>query len=143
MKASAAVVDTNVVVSGLLTADAAAPTARILDAMLRGAFPFLLSRALLREYRAVLLRRRVRLRHRLSEVEVDAMLTEIVTHAIVREPQVRSGAPDAKDEHVWSLVQSQPAAVLVTGDHALAKRPPAGISVMAPREFAEQIARIA
>lgn len=38
-----AAIDTNVVVSGLLTADPASPTARILDGMLDGRFPYLLS----------------------------------------------------------------------------------------------------
>jgi hypothetical protein len=44
-----AVVDTNVVVEGLLTKDPAAPTARILDGMLAGSFPFILSVVLLAE----------------------------------------------------------------------------------------------
>ena len=43
------VVDTNVVVAALLTADAAAPPARILDGMLGGRFLYLLSPALLAE----------------------------------------------------------------------------------------------
>jgi len=47
MKYAAAVIDTHVVVAGLLTRDAGSPTAKILDGMSRGAFPFLLSTALL------------------------------------------------------------------------------------------------
>jgi len=140
VKFTAAVVDTNVVVSGLLSTDAAAPTARILDGMRRGVFPFLISHALLREYRGVLLRDRVWKRHGRSEREVDALLTEIVTHAIVREPHARNGAPDPKDQHVWSLVQTQANAVLVTGDQALATKPPPGWRVVSPREFADQLA---
>ena len=50
------VVDTNVVVSGLLTSVADAPPAMLLDAMLAGRVSFLLSTDLLAEYRDVLLR---------------------------------------------------------------------------------------
>jgi putative PIN family toxin of toxin-antitoxin system len=136
VKYSAAVVDTNVVVAGVLTGNAGSPTARILDAMRKGAFPFLISTALLAEYRNVLLRKKIRALHRLSEREVDLLLTVIATHAIVREPDERDGAPDVKDNHFWSLLHSEPGSVLVTGDHALADSPPPKSSVLQPREFA-------
>ena len=136
MKQPAAVIDTNVVVAGLITADAGSPTARILDGMRRGAFPFLLSDALLAEYREVLLRAKIRKLHGLGEQEVDQVLTEIATHAIVRQPEARTGAPDAKDNHLWSLLHAQPGSVLVTGDRALAGKPPPKSAVLQPREFA-------
>jgi putative PIN family toxin of toxin-antitoxin system len=135
VKYSVAVVDTNVVVAGLLTGSAESPTARILDGMRNGAFPFLLSTALLAEYREVLLRKKIRALHGLSERDVDRLLTVIATNAIVREPEVRTGAPDAKDDHLWSLVQSQANSVLVTGDRALAESPPPQSDVLQPREF--------
>ena len=134
---SAAVVDTNVVVAGLVTPDEGSPTARILDGMRKGAFPFLLSTPLLAEYREVLLRAKLRKLHGLGPQEVDLILTEIATHAIVREPEARTGAPDANDNHLWSLLQSQPESVLVTGDHALAQNPPPKSAVLLPREFAD------
>ena len=43
-----AIVDTNVVIAGLLTAHATSPVGRILDGMLNAAFPFVVSEALLR-----------------------------------------------------------------------------------------------
>ena len=98
MKPPTAVIDTNIVVAGLLTAEGGAPTARILDGMRQGAFPFLLSTALLAEYREVLLREKIRKVHGLSEREIDLLLTEIATHAIVREPDAATGAPDPKDK---------------------------------------------
>jgi len=137
MKYSAAVIDTNVVVAGLLTGSAESPTARILDWMRKGAFPFLLSTALLAEYREVLLRKKIRALHGLSEQHVDLLLIAIATHAIVREPEARTGAPDAKDNHLWSLVQSETNSVLVTGDHALAENPPPKSDVLQPREFVD------
>jgi len=48
------VIDTNVVVSGLVTADAHSPMARILDAVLSGRLTYLLSVELFAEYRTVL-----------------------------------------------------------------------------------------
>jgi len=66
MTSRPAVIDTNVVVSGLITKDARAPTARIVDGMLRGRFPFLLSNLTLREYREVLLRPAIRRKHGLD-----------------------------------------------------------------------------
>ena len=136
MKYSAAVIDTNVVVAGLLTGNTGSPTARILDAMCKGAFPFLLSTALLAEYREVLLRKKIQALHGLTEREVDILLTALAANAIVREPAPQSGAPDAKDDHLWSLVQSEANCVLVTGDHALAQSPPPRSSVLQPRQFA-------
>lgn len=67
MKHPAAVIDTNVVVTGLITADAGSPTARILDGMRRGGFPSLLSDQLLAEYREVLLRAKIRKLHGLPK----------------------------------------------------------------------------
>ena len=140
MRHSAAVIDTNVVVAGLLTLDAGSPAARILDGMCRGAFPFLLSTALLAEYREVLLRKKIRALHRLGEREVDVLLTALATNAIVREPAARTGAPDPKDDHLWSLVQSEAGVALVTGDLALAANPPPRTAVLAPRQFIELLA---
>lgn len=137
MKHRAAVVDTNVVVAGVITADRGAPTARIVDAMCKGAFTFLLSTALLAEYREVLLRRRIRALHGLDEGEVDVLLTAITLHAVVREPEPHDGAPDAEDAHLWALLHSEPHSVLVTGDRALARKPPSSSVVVPPREFAD------
>jgi len=64
-----AVIDSNVVVSGLLSGGGFSPTGRILDRMLTGAFPFLLSEELLAEYREVLLRPTIARRHGLTEAE--------------------------------------------------------------------------
>ncbi|MEX0450131.1 PIN domain-containing protein [Spiribacter sp. 221] len=54
------IVDTNVLVAGLITADRQSPTGRAVDAMLNGRLLFLLSPALLAEYRTVLLRAKAR-----------------------------------------------------------------------------------
>ena len=135
-----AVIDTNVLVAALLTGTVDSPTVKILDGMLRGAFRFLLSTDLLAEYREVPLRKKISTVHGLSEKEVDVLLTALAIHAIVREPETRTGAPDAKDNHLWSLLDSEKNSVLVTGDLALTRKPPAKSPAISPREFLTLIA---
>ena len=78
-------VDTNVLVAGLLTADAEAPTAAIVNALVAGRLRYLLSEALLREYRQVLLRAKAVARHGLSERQIDELLVEVVGHVWPRQ----------------------------------------------------------
>ena len=128
------VVDTNVVVAGLLTREPGAPTAAILDAMLGGELRFLLSEELLAEYRSVLLRPKIAEAHGLLPSEVDEILIRLASHGIVREPD---GAPigTAGDGHLVALLESVPASVLVSGDARLLRKvAPRGRT---PREFAE------
>ncbi|GAB6042007.1 PIN domain-containing protein [Endothiovibrio diazotrophicus] len=132
-----AVIDTTTLVSGLITANPYSPTALVVDDMVRGRFPFLLSPELLGEYRRVLLRPKLRKLHGLSEEEVDALLTEIVTQAVWREPRGGPPAPDPGDDHLWALLELHPGSVLVTGDRALLEQPPEGRSVLTPRGFLE------
>ena len=105
--------------------------------MCEGAFPFLLSTALLTEYREVLLVKKIRTLHRLSERDIDDLLTALAANAVVREPEPRTGAPDTKDNHLWSLVQSEANCVLVKGAHALVESPPPKCTVLQPRQFVD------
>ena len=131
-----AVVDTNVVVSGLLTGAPDAPTRTILDAMLAGQISYLLSVALLAEYRSVLLRPGIQKRHGLSEDGIDRILEAIAENGIFRDPDLDGvDCPDPDDAHVWALLENTAGAVLVTGDHALMDAGgPAG-SVLSPASF--------
>ena len=127
------IVDTNVLVAGLLTSRDASPTARLLDAMLSGSLLFLLSPELLAEYRAVLLRPRIASAHQLAEAEVDALLTEITANAIWREPLAAPAMPpDAGDTHLWALLACEKNAVLITGDALLLQNPLPGRLVLRP-----------
>jgi len=133
------VVDTNVVVSGLLTAEVTAPTHRILNAMLDGRINFLLSIALLAEYREVMLRPRIQKRHGLSARDVDVILQALAANAIIRDPE-QSGQewPDPADAHFWALAKAHPGAVLITGDQALLDHSAKGVIAITPSAFAEQ-----
>ncbi len=135
MKSPPLVVDTNVVVAGLLTSEPRAPTARILDALLAGRLPFLLSEALLAEYRAVLLRPKIRARHGLAAREVDVILLQLVQNALLREPEPAGTA--AGDEHLFALLALDRRALLVSGDAAALRR--AGDRGRAPRALAEEL----
>jgi uncharacterized protein len=134
--AAVVVVDTNVVVSGLLTSDDGAPTVSILNAMLTGEIRVLLSVDLLAEYRVVLLRPAIRSRHGLEESGVDAILTAIAENAVVCEPlEPPTAPPDSGDHHLWSILAARGDAVLVTGDRALLDGAPSWAMVITPRDF--------
>ena len=113
------IVDTNVVVSGLLTADAASPVVRVLDGMLAAAFPFVLSDALMAEYRSVLRRPALRKALGLAMDDLDVILTHLALHGIVLAPVRASPAPDPGDQHVWDLLAAREDLVLITGDKLL------------------------
>lgn len=138
--AAIAIVDTNVVVSGLLTSEAGAPTSRILDGMLERRFSFLLSEDLLAEYRSVLLRSTIRKLHGLKEKEVDQLLTEIAANAIAREPtEAHVEPPDERDRHLWRLLESYSDSFLVTGDRRLRESSHYAARVLSPREFVDSL----
>ncbi len=130
-----AIVDTNVVVAGLLSHEKSSPTAGILHGMMCGAFLYLLSPKLLGEYRSVCLRPKISARHGLSEEEIDVMLTEITVNAMWRDPVNLSRVPDPGDNHLWNLLETESAAVLITGDTLLLDNPPSGRQVLSPNAF--------
>jgi putative PIN family toxin of toxin-antitoxin system len=119
MSTSAVIVDTNVVVAGLLTKQATSPVARILDGMLAAAFSFVFSEPLLAEYRDVLVRPALRKLHGLTVAEVETLLTDIAQHAIVLAPAAPPPAPDPGDQLLWELLAARGDLVLVTGDKLL------------------------
>jgi uncharacterized protein len=126
------VVDTNVVVAGLVTGSSRSPVALVLNAMLSGALVFLLSPALLHEYRSVLLRPKLATLHGLEESQIDQLLVELTGNAIWRELKTGSPAPDRGDDHLWALLSAYPGSILVTGDRLLLENPPPRSSVILP-----------
>lgn len=136
------IIDTNVVVAGLLTAHADSPVARILDGMLSATFPFVVSEALLAEYRTVLLRPKLCTLHGLTEAEVDAILTDIARHAIVLGPTSAGAgprAPDAGDQFLWDLLTTRADLVLVSGDKLLLQDEAMQPRVILPQVFVAQL----
>ena len=138
MTAPLVIIDTNVIVSGLLTGEEGAPTFAILDRAFSGEIRALLSVDLLTEYRSVLLRPRIRSRHGLDESQIDAILTAIAENAVVSEPvEPPSAPPDPGDLQLWSMLAARPDAVLVTGVQALVDGSPDWAAVVTARAFVE------
>lgn len=135
MTRPAFIVDTNVVVAGLLTAHEASPVARVLDGMLAAAFPFVVSEALLAEYRTVLVRPTLRRLHGLTVAEVEAILTDLAQHAIVLAQVASSAATDPGDQLLWGLLAARADLQLVTGDNLLLQDAGMQGQVIAPQAF--------
>lgn len=138
MTAPLVIIDTNVIVSGLLTADDGAPTAAILDRALSGEIRTLLSVDLLAEYRSVLLRPGISFRHGFDENQIDTILTAIAENAVICDPvEPPSAPPDRGDLHLRSMLAARPGVVLVTGDHALVDSSPDWATIVTPRALIE------
>lgn len=135
------IVDTNVVVAGLITAPGESPVAAILDSMLSGRLFYLISPALLQEYRTVLLRPRIAKLHGLGETEIDDLLMELTANAIWREPHRSAPAPDRGDDHLWALLAAYENSILVTGDRLLQANPPPDSHVISPATWLETFSR--
>lgn len=129
------IVDTNVVVAGLLTANSASNVARVLDGMLTAAFPFAVSEALLAEYRTVLVRAKLRELHGLTIAEVETILTDLAQHAIVLAPVGAPPAPDPGDQLLWDLLATRADLVLVTSDKLLVEDAGMQGRVVSPYSF--------
>ncbi len=103
--------------------------------MLNGRLLFLLSPALLAEYRSVLLHPKLLALHTLAESEIDRLLTEIALNALWREPAQQGNAPDPGDDHLWALLDHEPKALLITGGQRLLKEPHHQSMVITPASF--------
>ena len=132
------IVDTNVIVSGLIGVDSNSPPALILDAMLDGKLLYLMSDDLLNEYSSVLRRPRLVRLHGLTDDEIDRLLADLVANAMWREPVAGVDAPSLGDAHLWALLATHPQAQLVTGDRLLIENPPNNTSVTSPRRFVDR-----
>jgi uncharacterized protein len=129
------VVDTNVVIAGLLTKDPSSPTAIIFEGMMDGEILYVLSPELLAEYRAVLLRPKLVALHGLSEQEIDEFLTHLTANAVWCEPSTQGIAPDSNDNHLWALMDERSDTLLITGDRLLLEKPHTEGGVVRPIEY--------
>lgn len=135
----AIIVDTHVVVAGLLTSREDSPVARVLAGMLAAAFPFVISEPLLAEYRAVLERPALYKLHGLSAEEIETLMVTVAEHAIVLTPVATLAAPDPGDQHLWELLAAHADIRLVTGDKLLMGPHGYTSRVITAQEFIRQI----
>ncbi len=132
-----AVLDTNVLVSALITPHGA--SAQLLVELRAGAFELVVSPTLLGELGEVL--RRPKFRPYLSKPEIDAYVELIRRDSVVVEDPAPSSEPlgaDPDDEYLIDLARAAGVDALVSGDaHLLALR--GLVPVMSPREFFESL----
>lgn len=128
-----AVLDTNVLVSALITPDGA--SARLLVELRAGAFELIVSPTLLAELREVL--GRPKFERYVSSPEVDAYVELIGRESVLVEDPAPSPAPlsaDPDDEYLIDLARAARVDALVTGDvHLLDLRET--VPVVTPHEF--------
>jgi uncharacterized protein len=133
-----AVLDTNVLVSALITPQGA--SAQLLVELRAGAFELVVSPTLLGELGEVL--RRPKFRRIVSQPEIDAYVELIRRESIVVDDPSTSAEPlgaDPDDEYLIDLARAGLVDSLVSGDsHLLALR--GRVPVMSPREFLDSLA---
>ena len=78
-------------------------------------------------------------KHRLTEREIDAILTDIAATGQVRDVESGLLGRGAGDEHLRTLLAERADAVLVTGDSTLLARLTSGRAI-SPRAFADLFA---
>lgn len=134
-----AVLDTNVIVSGLMFNSG--PPYEIIQALLDGLFIMVISEALLAEYSNVLARPKFSQRYGTIQENVVAFLALIETQAVKTNPThpISLRVRDTKDERVIAAALSGEADCLVTGDNdllVLREEPQLGqLKIVTAREF--------
>jgi len=128
------VIDTNVIVSGLLVPHG--PSARVLDAMIKGRLKLVYDERILSEYRDVLSRPRLKLAPENIRTFLDALQSQmrIIPHSIA------SDAPDPDDIIFVEVALATPDKTIVTGN--LAHFPPKilyGARVITPAQAAAEV----
>jgi putative PIN family toxin of toxin-antitoxin system len=106
------VIDTNVVVSGLLNPNG--PPARILDAILDGRVKLVYDARILAEYRDVLRRPRLKLKPEAVATFLDALRGQI----LVNPSAIVTGGPDIDDLIFIECAIAAPDKTIVTGNLA-------------------------
>ena len=137
-----AVVDTSVLVSGLLVVEG--PPRQVLDAWLDDRFTLVTSPYQLEELTHVLACPRVAERIRLAPAELAAILSGLMMLAVVTPGELqRPGATrDPKDDAIVACAEEGEAAYIVSGDHDLPSLGETrGFQAVTPRQFLEVIAR--
>ncbi len=130
------VVDTNVLVSGLISAGG--PCARILGLVVEGALQLCVDARILREYEIVLERPELRI----DPEDVSQTLEVLRSRSEVLTPlPLNAGLPDEADRP-FVEVATAAEAILVTGNtRHFPKRACQGVDVMTPRAFLERLGR--
>jgi putative PIN family toxin of toxin-antitoxin system len=130
------VIDTNVIVSGLLNPHG--PPARVLDAVLKGRLKLVYDARILAEYRNVLSRPRLKL----TPARIQAFLAALGCQSAVTPIAARAAAPDADDVVFVEAALATADRTIVIGN--LAHFPPEilqGVRVLTPAQALAELGR--
>ena len=135
-----AVIDTNVLISGLLSGRG--PPQQVIDAGLAGRYKLVTSLYLVQEVAHVLSYPRIRKRLRLHDDEVQAILSGILAQAKVvpGELELPGITRDPKDDAIVACAVEGQAAYIVSGDDdLLTLQEVQGIQIVTPKDFVERL----
>jgi len=136
-----AVLDTNVLISGLITEGG--PACQAVDAWLENKYTLVISLYLVQEITAVLSYPRIRARIRLDERELEAIVAALLSQAEVTPGRLHmpGATRDPKDDAIVACAIEGNADVIVSGDQdLLALGDDKGVRVVTPRQFVEMLA---
>jgi putative PIN family toxin of toxin-antitoxin system len=135
------VIDTNVIVSGILSRKGA--PVELLKAWRERRFLLLTSSAIVTEVRAVLRYPRIRKKYPLSDNEIEQTITLLEHDALLVTGEAKvagSVTDDPKDEMVLACAVDGEADVIVSGDHhQLDLESYRDVPIMTPRQFLDQL----
>lgn len=131
------ILDTNVLFSSLRNTPQSQP-AMVMRSLLEDRHSPLLSEELLEEYRRVLSRTRAIAWHGWSQGAISELVAALQLIGRVVPLGVGPACPDPRDQHLWDLVATEPACILVTGERALLQSDHFPGRVLSPRQFVEQ-----
>lgn len=129
-----AVIDTNVLVSALLTSNIDAATVKVIEALLKGLIVPLFDKDIIKEYVEVLKRPKFNF----SETVVEYYIRAIMDKGLVSSRVLsKENFPDSKDVVFYEVALSKKDAFLVTGNK---KHFPISPIVVSPAEMMEILA---
>jgi len=136
-----AVLDTNVIVSGIIKGDS--PPGRILALLFKGRFTSVTSAPLMTEVSRVLDYPKIRNKYHVSpQVSENILVSLALLSEIVPTPTVPRMSRDPEDDHLLACAAHGRANFIVTGDEdLLVLREFQGISVVAPGSFLKHLAK--
>jgi putative PIN family toxin of toxin-antitoxin system len=133
-----AVLDTNVLVSGLISPSG--PPSQVVDLWLGGGYILVTSLYLVEELTHVLAYPRIRARLRLKDDEIEVLLAALLSEAEIVPGRLSlpGVTRDPKDDPVVACAVESAAEYIVSGDDdLLTLHPYQGISIVTPRRFVQ------
>lgn len=129
------IIDTNIILTGLMSDDPGSLCSKILLKMTEGGLPYLLSDSLLDEYRRKADHEKIRTRIGLTDEELLEVMDQVRKQGTMVTPHSYGLSPDPADNHVWDILLDREDAILLTYDKRLIKSPPEGRVVITPGDY--------